>query len=648
MEEGQLVLGRYELKSLIARGGTARVYLAYDRRLGRQVAVKVLFEELSGDSAFVERFRREAQAAANLNHPNIVSVYDWGEANDSYFLVMEYVNGVSLSRYLADKGRLGVTEAASIGAKVANALYYAHRHGVIHRDIKPGNVLLTEEGGVKVTDFGIARAGSAQDSITQTGVVMGTAQYFSPEQAQGMPTDGRSDIYSLGVVLYEMAAGRPPFTGDSPVSVALKHVREPVPPLRELVPDVPEAFEAIVMKALAKNPEQRYASAAELARDLEDFVAGKRVSVAPPVEAPPPATEAAPAVPEPPRRARVRDPFMRAARLRRRLYLAATLAMLLIAAGLVFLGGWNLGWFGAPASIRLPDVTGQPVSTATQVLTNNGLKAKVVRVPSAVATDLVISERPRAGTVVKEGSVILLEVSSGPLTVKVPPVVGLTLADALSDLKAAHLKANPEGVYSTQPANTVLSQDPAAGTLVQAGSVVTITYSSPNAAIAVPPVVGLPLAQAVNTLTQSGLQVGNISYEPSPSVPNGDVVSASPAPGTVVNPGTKVDLVVSTGPGQNVLPRVIGYTQDAAVKLLTSPPYNLVVAIQNVYSCPADVGIVVGQNPAGGSLVSQGSEVTLQVGAQAPFSTTSSSSTSTTSSSTTSSSVSSTPTTVCP
>ena len=253
----QVVLnGRYELHRTIGRGGMAEVHLARDQLLDRPVAIKILFPEFATDPSFVARFRREAQSAANLNHPNIVGVYDWGKEAGTYYIVMEYVDGRSLSEILRSEGPLHPRRAADIAADVAGALGFAHRNGVVHRDIKPGNVLITTTGQVKVADFGIARAirDGAEEHLTQTGSVMGTATYFSPEQAQGKPVDPRSDLYSLGIVLYEMVSGRPPFQGDSPVAIAYKHVQESPPPLRSLNAEIPTTYEAITRKALAKNP----------------------------------------------------------------------------------------------------------------------------------------------------------------------------------------------------------------------------------------------------------------------------------------------------------------------------------------------------------------------------------------------------------
>src|SRR3954470_8166186 len=277
---GRVFSGRYEIQREIAQGGMAEVYLARDQLLNRPVALKALFPEYAREPSFVERFRREAQAAANLNDPNIVAIYDWGQESGTYFIVMEYVEGRSLRDLIRSEAPVDPNDAAEITAEIAAALGFAHTSGVVHRDVKPGNVLLTRSGNVKVTDFGIARAG-ASDGLTQSGSVMGTATYFSPEQAQGLAVDGRSDVYSLGVVLYEMVCGGAPFTGDSPVAVAYKHVREDAVAPSQRNPDVPRDLEQIIMTALAKDPDQRYQTADDLRADLLRFRRGRPLASAP-------------------------------------------------------------------------------------------------------------------------------------------------------------------------------------------------------------------------------------------------------------------------------------------------------------------------------------------------------------------------------
>src|SRR5665213_2420465 len=394
VEEPRLYSGRYQVTHLIARGGMAMVYRAQDTLLNRPVAIKTLYPELSADPQFVEGFRREAQAAANLSHPNIVPVFDWGEDNGTYFIVMEFVDGRALSSILRTAGPLHPDRAAEIAADVAGALAYAHRHGVVHRDVKPGNVLITEEGTIKVTDFGIARAVNTEESLTQTGAVMGTATYFSPEQAEGMGVDSRSDIYSLGVVIFEMVTGRPPFLGDTPVAVASKHVREHPPAPREVNPGVPPDLEAIILKCLAKSPDHRYATGDDLRVDLLRFREGRAVGATSPPTGQHPvvgATQAVRAVGTQALPAVGGDDFEGSQEPNRTKLYAAILGLLLVALAvvIVFLGN-SVGWWhigeGASTSFVMPDVTSQNVTKAEQSLEHKGLKTTVQTDKTATST----------------------------------------------------------------------------------------------------------------------------------------------------------------------------------------------------------------------------------------------------------------------
>ncbi|MFO1536664.1 MAG: protein kinase domain-containing protein, partial [Actinomycetota bacterium] len=372
---GAVFADRYEIQRELARGGMADVYLAVDRQLRRNVAVKVLFAEFARDPSFVERFRREAQNAASLNHPNICAVYDWGQERGTHYIVMEYVEGRSLREIVREQGPLPAMTAARITAELADALAFAHRRGVVHRDVKPGNVLCTATGQVKLTDFGIAaNQFDANEGLTQTGSVMGTATYFSPEQAQGHPVDGRSDVYSLGVVLYEMCTGVPPFTGDSPVAVAMKHVREVPPPMTDRVPDLPRPLLAIVGAALTKDVAVRYQSAEELRTDLTDFGRGRPLTYAyePPAE-PGAHTPAPPTVAV----AREQQVLPAVAPTRRRNWsgiVAAVVGLGLLAAviGYLLVGTGGGGGGGSAATVEVPGVIGQPFDQASGALTGAG------------------------------------------------------------------------------------------------------------------------------------------------------------------------------------------------------------------------------------------------------------------------------------
>ena len=568
-EQGPTVFNdRYEMHRRLARGGMSDVYLARDLLLDRPVAVKVLFAEYAKDPTFVERFRREAQAAANLNHPNVVAVYDWGQQSGTYFIVMEYVEGRSLSEIVRTEGPLHPRRAAEITADVAAALGFAHRNGVVHRDIKPGNILISPSGQVKVADFGIAQAiaGGTEAGLTQAGAVMGTATYFSPEQAQGRSVDPRSDLYSLGCVLYEMLTTRPPFTGDTPVAIAYKHVQEPAPLPSASGVAVPPALEAIVAQLMAKDPAQRYASAEDLRADLRNYLEGLPVSalrsqaalaaglagaaagatVA--SAAQPGGTQAVAAVPPtapptgPYAAANAQAPKKRSAT-----FLWVLLGVLVVlAAGLAFLA-FHLDR-NSTVQKQVPDVTNKPVDVARATLVADGFKVSVHSVAnSQYPNGQVFGQNPVGGSQADQGSTVTLEVSKGAGQVAVPPVVGMTQAAATSALDAAGftVRAIPQN-SDTVTTGTVISQSPSADTQADKGAEVDITVSSGPATVKVPDVSGQSSATAAANLGSDGFKVTTVT-QASSTVPAGQVIGTNPAAGISVAPGTTVTIIVSSG-----------------------------------------------------------------------------------------------------
>ena len=622
--------GRYELHRRLGRGGMAEVFLARDQLLDRPVAVKVLFPEFAVDESFVERFRREATAAANLNHPNIVGVYDWGEADGTYFMVMEYVDGRTLSEVLRAEGPLHPDRVADVGADVAAALGFAHRNGVVHRDVKPGNVLVTSAGQVKVADFGIARAitANADENLTQVGTVMGTATYFSPEQARGDAVDPRSDIYSLGCVLYELLVGQPPFTGDTPVAIAYKHVQEsPVPPRHHNI-ELPTALEAIVLKCLAKNPVNRYPSSEDLRADLRRFREGSRI-LAEPVMAPPvdpgatsvvAATTAVPAAAGTGAVAAYQDDEDEPKRSSG-LFLAALIVLLLLLAGMLYLLAQQLTGDDSGddvPQVEVPNVVGREVADAQRILENLGFRVSITQEANEDQDEgVVFDQDPGRGEVVDEGSTVQLKVSAGAEAIPVPDVIGSQLEQARLLLTGQGFTVRVEEVNDEEaPVGEVVDQEPGPNEEAPRGSEVTLVVSKGPADRPVPDVVGRPIAEASNLLGQAGFTVNQTS-EPSETVEEGVVIRTDPKADTTRPKGSAVTVVVSSGPPETTVRDVVGQTEQNARSILEGQGFVVVVEEQPTDD-PTQDGRVVDQDPDGNTTAPDGSEVTIFVGVFEP------------------------------
>lgn len=610
MEENRTYGGRYKVIQPVGSGGMAEVYRARDELLGRDVAIKVLSERFSRDPSFVERFRREAQSAANLSHPNIVSLYDYGSDGDTYYIVMEYIDGRTLAEVIEENGPLMPERSAEIAADVAAALQRAHGAGIVHRDIKPGNIMLTISGQTKVTDFGIARAvgGDHDATMTQTGMVIGTAAYLSPEQAQGEPVDARSDVYALGCVLYEMLAGSTPFTGDTPLSIAYKHVREePTAPSR-LNPDVPADLDAVVLKAMAKDPGARYNSADEMRADLERFLNGQKVQAAA-VTAGATSVMAGSGTQVMRQTEMIYDePEGRSAWW----YIGVTLAVLLVTGVAAFFLATSL--FGGGDPVEVPNVVGLTESQAKDELDAVNLNWKVEEKNSSTPPGEVIDQDPEAGEMAEEDDTVTLIVSEGAKQTEVPDLEGMTIEEAQVALDDAKLKL---GEQTEEPNDEfepgqIFDQDPPAGDEVDRNSEVDVFISSGGETVTVPTVTNLSEEDAVANIEAVNL-VAKVNRAPD-DAPEGTVFSQDPAGGTEAQEGDTVTIGVSEGPGSEPMPEVTGMDGDEAQAMLESDPYGLdVTQTGETEPCAEPPGIVCRQDPSSGTEVSPGDSATLYV-----------------------------------
>lgn len=601
---GSVIAGRYQVEAQIGQGGMASVYRAEDIQLGRKVAVKVLHAQYAEDQEFVERFRREAKAAAQLQHPGIVSVYDTGSWEGTWYIAMELLEGPTLKERLVAEGRIAPGEAIAITEQILRAVRAAHRDGIIHRDLKPHNVILDEDGRPKVTDFGIARRGASD--MTATGSILGTAHYIAPEQAQGEVITPRTDLYAVGVVLYEMLTGRTPFEGDSAVSIALAHVNNTPRSPRSLVPEISPALDAVVLRALAKRPSDRFADADAFLAALSDAARGIA-----PVYAPPTGEHETAYVERRgvtgDRRALTEDDLREPTPWWKRPVVIGLLALAVIAVILALLLG------GSEDRVRVPNVVGASLSTAQDRLESEGFEVTVSRRESDKPVDTVIAQRPGAGETAESGARVRITVSSGVGTGTVPQVEGETLEVARDRLETAGFRTRVRKQDSEEvDEGTVIQTSPPGGTIAPRDQVVTITVSTGPAQVDVPDVTGQPVEAARATLDELGLRVKVTEQESADREP-GTVLSQSPRGGSTARVNQTVTLTVAAEPRTTTVPDVVGRTQATAEKRLQDAGFAVRITTEDTTDSAQD-GRVISTDPAAGQQANTGATITIVVG----------------------------------
>ena len=597
LEAETVVDGRYRVLHRLGSGGMADVYVAQDLQLGRKVALKILYRRFAEDSEFVERFRREASSAAGLQHQHVVSVYDRGEYDGTYYIAMEYLEGRSLKTIVQQEAPLDPDRAIDLTIQVLRAARFAHRRGIIHRDLKPHNVIVDADGRAKVTDFGIARAGASD--MTQTGSIMGTAQYLSPEQAQGHAVSAASDIYSIGIMLYELLTGRVPFEGESAVTVALKQVNERPTPPSAYNPAVTPELEEAVMRALEKDPARRYPDADAFIAALQaarDGTATAVLAAPPPPLDPPVEAYVYPEEPLAPREPRDGGRWW--------LWLLAVLVAAIGLAAVLLLPGTQ--------KVGVPTVVGADQANAEAKLRQDGFRVDTVQKTAEQPSGQVIGQDPSGGTKAKKGSTVTLTVSSGPQQVAVPQVVGLTVSSARGRLSKAGLQASEREENSdTVAQGRVISVSPPEGQKVDKGSSVTLVVSSGKPQVEVPDVVGKSFDEAQSNLQAAGFKVTRTDKE-SDKDP-GTVLSQNPNGGGRIDSGSTIALTVAKAPSQVPVPDVTGEDAPAAIAALSGQGFVIDQQSKDVPTPDGD-GVVLEQNPAGGKKAKKGSKVTIVVG----------------------------------